>query len=136
LASPPTSRALPPGVAHSRRAALLMLAGLIAAGSPLPYTAVALIPLVWAGLESVLAIRARSTDQAPTRGLASSVVGLVLVCLLAFMVLLPYAFYGPEKGRQDCALGANTAIAAADCNARFNSGLNSIIGGFLSFGQL
>lgn len=135
MAPPPKSRPLPPGVAHSRRAALLMLAGLIAAGSPLPYTAVALIPLAWAGVESVLAIRARSTDQEPTRGIASSVVGLVLVCLLSVMVLLPYAFYGPEKSRQDCELGANTAIAAADCNARFNSGLDSILGGFLSFGQ-
>jgi len=135
LASPPTSRVLPPGAAHTRRAALLMLAGLVAAGAPLPYTAVAVIPLAWAGVESVRAIRARSKDGAAARGIASSVVGLVLVCLLTVMVLLPYAFYGPEKSRQDCAAGANTAIAAADCNARFVSGLDSILSGFLSSGQ-
>jgi hypothetical protein len=142
LASPRKSAALQPGVAHSRRAAMLMLTGLIAAGTPLPYTAVAVIPLVWAGVESVRSIQARSTAHAqalaqsaarsPTRGIVSSVVGLVLVSVLTLMVLVPYAFYGTFKGRQDCDLGANTAIAAADCKARFSSGLDPIFGGFLS----
>ena len=135
MASPRTSRILPPGVAHSRRSAVLMLTGLIAAGSPLPYTALAVVPLVWAGVESVLSIRARSTAKAPTRGIVSSVVGLVLVCVLTAMVLLPYALYGTFKSLQDCTLGANTAIAAADCNARFSSALDSIFGGLLSSGQ-
>lgn len=134
LAPPRKSPALPPGVAHSRRAALLMLAGLIAAGFPLPYTAVALIPLAWAGVESVLAIRARSAGGATARSITSSVIGLVLVCLLAAMVLLPYAFYGTMKSLQDCTQGANTAVAAADCTSRYGS-LESIVSGFLSFGQ-
>ena len=134
MALPRKSPALPPGVAHSRRAAVLMLTGLIAAGSPLPDTAAALLPLAWAGFESVLAIRARSAGGAPARSVASSVVGLVLVCLLAAMVLLPYAFYGTMKNLQDCTQGANTAVAAADCNSRYGS-LESIVGGFLSFGQ-
>lgn len=120
-------------MAHSRRAALLMLVGLIAAGSPLPYTAAALVPLVWAGVESILAIKARSASQAPTRTIVSGVVGLVMVCALVSMVLVPYAFYGPVKKLQDCTQGANTAIAVADCNARYGS-LESIVGGFLSFG--
>jgi hypothetical protein len=51
------------------------------------------------------------------------------------MVLLPYALYGTFKSLQDCTLGANTAIAAADCNARFSSALDSIFGGLLSSGQ-
>jgi hypothetical protein len=131
LATPPKS--LPPGVAHSRRAAMLMLAGLIAAGSPLPYTAVAVIPLIWAGVESVLAIRDRHAHRSPVSGIVSSVIGLVLVCILTGMVLLPYAFYGTMKNLQDCNLGANTALAAADCKARFGS-VESIVGGFLSFG--
>lgn len=112
-----------------------MLVGLIAAGSPLPYTAVAVIPLVWAGVESILSIRARSTARAPTRGIVSSVVGLALVCILSLVVLLPYAFYGTSKSLQDCTLGANTAIATADCNSRYNSSLDSIFGGFLNFGK-
>lgn len=111
-----------------------MLTGLIAAGSPLPYTAAALIPLGWAGFESVLAIRARSAGGAPARIVASSVVGLVLVCMLTTMVLLPYAFYGTMKNLQDCTDGANTAVAAAECNSRYGS-LESIVGGFLRFGQ-
>jgi len=133
LVSPRTSRALPPGVAHSRRAALLMLVGLIAAGSSLPYSATAVIPLVWAGFESILAIRARSAGKAPTRSIASSVAGLVLVCLLTAMVLLPYAFYGTMKNLQDCTDAANTAVAAADCNSRYGDP-DSILRGFLSFG--
>jgi len=133
LASPRTSRVLPPGMAHSRRAALLMLVGLIAAGSPLPYSATALIPLVWAGSESILAIRARSAGGAPSRSIASSVAGLVLVCLLTAMVLLPYAFYGTMKNLQECNTAANTAVAAADCNSRYGDS-DSILRGFLSFG--
>lgn len=133
MATPPAPRVLPPGVAHSRRAAVLMLTGLIATGSPLPYTALAVIPLVWAGVESVRAIQARSAQGVPTRGMVSSVMGLVLVCLLTVMVLLPYAFYGTMKNLQDCTLAANTAIAVADCNSR-HGGLDSILGGFLSFG--
>jgi len=122
-------------MAHSRRSAVLMLVGLVAAGFPLPYTAVAVVPLVWAGVETVLAIRARSAGGAATRGIVSSGVSLVLVCILTAIVLLPYAVYGTAKSLQDCALGANTAIAAADCNARLYGSLESILGGFLSFGQ-
>lgn len=133
MAPPRTSRVLPPGVAHSRRAALLMLTGLIATGSPLPYSALAVIPLAWAGVESVLAIRDRHAHRAPVGGIVSSVIGLVLVCVLTAMVLLPYAFYGTMKNLQDCNLGANTAVAAADCNSRYGS-LESIVGGFLSVG--
>lgn len=127
--------ALPPGVAHSRQAAVLMLLGLIAAGSPLPYTAVALIPLAWAGVESIRSIRARSMAQAPTRGIVASVVALVLVCGLSLVVLLPFAFYGTSKNLQDCTLAANTAIASADCNSAYNSSLDSIFSGLLSFAR-
>ena len=133
MATSEKSRTLPPGVAHSRRSALLMLVGLIAAGSPLPYTAAALVPLVWAGVESILAIRARSANRAPTLSILSGVVSLVIVCALASMVLLPYAFYGPVKNLQDCTQGANTAVAVADCNRRYGS-LESILSGFLNFG--
>ena len=130
---------------------MLMLAGLIASGSPLPYSALAVIPLVWAGYESVLAIRAVAAAQtktpppspskaqtAPrttrTRGVVSSVVGLVLVCLVTVLVMLPYAFYGTAKSLQDCTLGANTAVAAADCKARFHNGLDSGVSGFFRIG--
>jgi hypothetical protein len=143
LASPRKSPVLPPGVAHSRQSAILMLVGLIASTSALPYSSVAVVPFLWAGVESVRSIQARSTAQttAPeanrslTRGIVASVVGLVLVCALTVMVLLPYAFYGMTKSLQDCTLGANTAIAAADCKVQFNTGLNSILSGLLSSGQ-
>lgn len=135
MASPRKPRDLPTGMAHSRRSAVLLLIGLLAAGSPLPYSAVAVVPLVWSGFESVRAIQARSAALAPTRSIVSSVVGLVLVCILTAMTLLPYAVYGTAKSFQDCTLGANTAIAAADCNARFYDDLESMLGGFLSFGQ-
>jgi hypothetical protein len=133
LVSPHKSPALPPGVAHSRQFAVLMLIALIAAGSPLPFSAVAVVPLVWAGVESILSIRARSTARAPARGIVSSVVGLALVCALTLVVLLPYAVYDTSKSLQDCTLGANTAIATADCNSRYNTSLDSIAGGFLNF---
>lgn len=143
MASPRKPRVLPPGVAHSRRSAMLMLAGLIASGSPMPYSALAVIPLAWAGVEQVFSIRARAAapptaqatpSAARTRGIVGSVVALVLVCLVSMMVLLPYAFYGTAKTLQDCTLGANTAVAAADCNARFHTGLDSTLRGFFRIG--
>jgi hypothetical protein len=120
-----------------------MLVGLIASTSPLPYSAVAVVPLVWAGIETVLSIQARSAarsaaqtpSRAPTGGIVSSVVGLVLVCVLLMMVLLPYAVYDMAKSLQDCTLGANTAIAATECSADFHDGLDSILQGFLSSAQ-
>jgi hypothetical protein len=126
---------------------MLMLAGLIASGSPMPYSALAVIPLAWAGVEQVLSIRARAAaplnaplnaratpGAARTRGIVGSVVALVLVCLVSVMVLLPYAFYGTAKALQDCTLGANTAVAAADCNTRFHNGLDSNLRGFFRIG--
>lgn len=110
---------------------MLMLVGLIASWAPLPYTVVAVVPLVWAGVESVRAIRARASSTAPKRGVASSVVGLVLVGVLTSMVLLPYAVYDTAKSRQDCIEGANTAIAAAECNSHLKSDLQPFLGGFL-----
>jgi hypothetical protein len=139
LASPHKSSVMPPGAAHARRSAVLLLVGMIASTTPLPYTAVAVIPVFWAGIESVRSIGARSSAQTaarpPVRGIVSSFVGLALACVLTVVVLLPYAFYGSVKGLQDCNLGANTAVAAADCNSRFNSSLDSIFGGFLSSGK-
>jgi hypothetical protein len=112
-----------------------MLVGVIAAGSPLPYTVVAVVPLVWAGVESILSIRARSAAKASGRGIVASIIGLTLMCMLTLVVLVPYAFYGTFKSLQDCTLGANTAIAKADCSSRYNSSLDSMMGGLLNFGK-
>jgi hypothetical protein len=130
---------------------VLLVVGLIASTSPLPYTAVAVLPVIWAGVESVLSIRDRSTARstAPataqataqatartqTRGIVSGVVSLVLACVITVMVLLPYAFYGTAKSLQDCTRGANTAIAAADCTTRFHNSLDSIFSGLVSSGR-
>jgi hypothetical protein len=114
---------------------MLMLAGLVASGNPLPYTAVAAIPLVWAGVESIRAIRAMSAGRAPTRSIVWSVIGLLMVCALTAMVLVPYAVYGPAKSLQDCTSAANTAVAAADCKSRFYGGLGSFVGGFPGVGR-
>lgn len=121
-----------------------MLTGLVASGAPLPYSAGAVVPLAWAGVESVLALTALSarnragTNTAaahvPRRMTVSAVVSLVLVVILTGMVLVPYAVYPAAKGRQDCLLGANTAIAAADCESRFYGGLRSVLEGLLSSG--
>lgn len=129
MASARTPRVLPPGMAHARRSALLMLVGLVASGTPLPYTAVAVIPLAWSGVESVRAMRAMSRGGAPTRGIVWSVVGLVMVCALTVMALLPYAVYGQAKRLQDCTSGANTAVALAECKSHFYGGFESFLGG-------
>ena len=135
MAAPRKPRVLPPGMAHARRSAMLMLVGLVASGTPLPWTAVAVVPLVWAGFESVRAIRAMSAGRAPARNIVWSVVGLVLVVALTSVVLLPYAVYGPAKSLQDCTSGANTAVAMTECKAHFYGGLESFIGGFPGAGR-
>ena len=135
MASPRTPRVLPPGMTHVRRSAVLMLVGLLASGTPLPYTAAAAIPLVWAGVESVRAIRAMSVARAPTRGIVWSVLGLVMVSILTSVVLLPYAVYGPAKNLQECTSAANTAVALAECRSHFYGGLESFLGGFPGAGR-
>ena len=108
----------------------------------MPYSAVAVVPLAWAGVESVLALSAlsakgssgTSTAKTPTRMTVSAVVSLVLVCILTVMVLLPYVVYPVAKSRQDCLEGANTAIATADCDSRFYGDLRSVLNGLLSSG--
>jgi hypothetical protein len=132
LAPPRKPRVLPPGMAHARQSAILMLVGLVASATPLPWTAVAVLPLVWAGVESVRAIRAMSAGGAQTRSILSVVFGLVLVCLLTAVVLLPYAVYGPAKRLQDCTDAANTALATAECKTQFSGGLDSLLGGLLN----
>jgi hypothetical protein len=121
-------------MAHARQSAILMLVGLVASTAPLPWTAVAVIPLVWAAVESVRAIRAMSAGGAQTRSKVSSIVGLVLVCLLTAVVLLPYTVYGPAKSLQDCTDAANTAVATAECKTHFYGGLESLLGGLFSVG--
>lgn len=114
-----------------------MLIGLLASSFPLPLTAVAVVPLGWAAVESVLAIRAiraAPDGKASRRSMVSSTVGLALVCVLIAVVLLPYAVYGPAKALQDCTDAANTAVAAAECKSRFFGGLDSLLGGLLSAG--
>ena len=135
MAAPRKPRVLPPGMAHARRSAMLMLVGLVASGTPLPWTAVAVVPLVWAGFESVRAIRAMSAGRAPARNIVWSVVGLVLVVALTLVVLLPYAVYGPAKSLQDCTGGANTAVAMAECKSHFYGGLVSFISGLTGAGR-
>lgn len=135
MAPPRKPRVLPPGIAHARRSAILMLVGLAASGTPLPYTAVAVVPLVWAGSESVQAIRAMSAGRAPVRALVWSVVGLVMVAVLTSVALLPYAVYGPAKSLQECTGAANTAVAAAECKSQFNGGLESVIVELLGAGR-
>lgn len=112
-----------------------MLVGLVASGAPLPYTAVAVVPLVWAGFESVKAMRAMSAGRAPARGIVWSAIGLVLVAALTLVVLLPYAVYGRAKSLQDCTSAANTAVAAAECKSQFNGGLEQLIGGVPGAGR-
>ncbi|HET7477274.1 MAG TPA: hypothetical protein VFJ97_14795 [Dermatophilaceae bacterium] len=119
-------RAAPPGVSHSRRAAILLLLGLLASSLSLPYTLVALVPLGLAGWESVRGIRAFSAERAPARFVVWTAFGLVLNAVLVLGVLLPYAFYGTAKGLQDCYAGANTAAARAECRRQFTSGVGSM----------
>ena len=114
---------------------MLLLVGLAVSWTPLPYNAVAVIPLVWAGVESVRAIRSSAKGAAPRRGIVSSVFGLVLASVLTAMVLLPYTVYGTAKRFQDCTSGANTAIAAAECDSRRKSDLRPFFGGFLDNGR-
>lgn len=57
-----------PGVLHSRRSAVLLLLGYLAAQSLLPWKALALVPLAWAAVESGRAMLAfsRTGDAART----------------------------------------------------------------------
>lgn len=132
MPTPTPQQVLPPGVTHSRRAAILMLLGFLGAGIPLPWTAVALIPLALAGVESVRALQAMSRGGAPTRVTVWSGLGLALIVAMALVISVPYLFFGASMGYQHCLEGANTAVASAQCEADFSNGLQGVLGDLLT----
>lgn len=76
-AGSPRGQAVPPGVVHSRRSALLLVLGYLAAQALLPWKALALIPLGWAAVESgrarvAFSRRGAATGTAGTSGPSGS----------------------------------------------------------------
>ncbi|HEX8971070.1 hypothetical protein [Oryzihumus sp.] len=123
-------RTLPPGMAHARRAGLLMLVGALGVGVPLPWTAIALLPLGLSVMEAVRALRAMSGGRAPARVVAWTSTGLVLAVVMGVATAAPFAFYDSSKRYQDCMVGANTSAAAAQCRADLYDGLTGVLTGW------
>lgn len=119
-----------PGVQHARRAAVLMLLGALAAGVPLPGTALALLPLGLALVESVRALRAMGGGRAPARVVAWTGMGLALTVGMVLLAVLPFLFYDTSKRYQDCIVGANTSTAAARCRTDLYDGLSGVLTGW------
>lgn len=112
-----------------------MLLGVLGTAIPLPWRAVALLPLLLAAVESVRALRAMAKAHAPARFVIWTVLGLVLVSFFAFVVVVPFFFYDATKAYQDCMLGANTATAAAQCRTTFLGGLQNLFDAWSSVGR-
>lgn len=119
-----------PGARHARRAGLLMLLGAVAVGVPLPWTALALLPLGLAAVESVRGLRAMSGGRAPTRVVVWTGMGLALTVAMTLMASLPFVFYDTSKNYQDCIVGANTSTAAAQCRTDLYDGLTGVLSGW------
>ena len=119
-----------PGIQHARRAGLLMLLGAVAAGVPLPWTALALLPLGMALVESVRGLRQMRGGRAPARVVTWASMGLALTVAMTVLALLPFAFYDTSKNYQDCIAGANTSTAAAQCRTDLYAGLNGVLTGW------
>jgi hypothetical protein len=119
----------PAGVAAARRSALLLLLGLLATYLDLPWTAVALVPLVLAARETVRSMRAMTRAGAPRRAMVWPGVGLALIAYLAGSVLLMLAMYGPFTTYQNCLAGANTAVARAKCEHELAGSFGDRLGG-------
>lgn len=126
----PTERRLVPGASHARRAGVLMLVGALAVGVPLPWTALALLPLGLATVESLQALREMKRGRAPRRVVAWAGAGLALTVVMALLTVLPFAFYDTSKRYQDCMVGANTETAAAQCRSDLYAGLTGVLGGW------
>lgn len=114
---------VPPGFVHSRRAAILMLLGFLATELPMPGNAIALVALVPAAVESVRAVRALSGAGAAHRLTVWSLIGLVLILVLICVVVLTLVANIAHPGYAECLRGANTDVAAAQCQATAPDGL-------------
>ncbi len=113
--SPANDKQLPPGATHSRRAAILMLAGFAATYLDAPGNLVSLVALVPAVVESVralLEIRRAPSSGGPTVWTA---LGLALSVMMIMVVALPYLFYPSTSDYRECMGGANTAAAEVRC---------------------
>lgn len=108
-------RVLPPGAAHSRRAAFYLFIGFLASLMPMPFNLVAVLPLGFAVWSSIQTQRALGAAKAPTTTRFWSGIGLSLTVLLLLVVAIPYAFYSSSHGYQDCLKGANTQTAKQAC---------------------
>jgi len=127
---PRPQRTLPPGAVHARRAGIFLLLGALGVNLPLPWTGIALVPLSIGAVESIRALKVMRAAHAPARSVVWALFGLVLTVMLAGAVALPYAFYDTTKGYQECMLGANTSVAAAQCQTSLYDGLQSVLGGW------
>lgn len=118
---------------HSRRSALLLLLGYIAAQTLLPWKALALLPLGYAAVESGRAILAfaASSNKGGRGAVMWTVLGTVLIGLTMTSVIVPYFFYDSMKAYQDCMLGANTSVASARCQSVLRGSIEPLLRGYV-----
>lgn len=127
MATRSRARITPTTVVHSRRAAILALLGVALSIIPMPWSSLSLLALGGGAYESVHSIRTAKGRQAG-RTRNGSVVGLVLIVLLAVVVALPYAFYKDASAYQRCQQAANTNQAMARCSINLHHGLAALLG--------
>lgn len=125
MASPGKTRVTPTCVRHARRSSLLALLGVALLLIPMPYSALSLLLLGGAAYESIQAIRTANVPAARSTRI-SSIVGLVLVGVLALLVAAPYAFYDQSSSYQRCREAANTNIAMARCTSGVTNNLPTL----------
>lgn len=118
-----------PGRSASNRFALVALAAIIAGSLPLPLSSLGIVAAVAA---VVLGIRAAVVlVQEHARGLLVgwTIVGVVLMSMVAVLLTAVYALYPVHKERQDCLAGAGTQQAQAECNLRYEQELDRLVPG-------
>lgn len=109
-----------PSRRHGGRFALLALTALLTSRLPLPWMGVALVLVVAADIEGVIAARAVAREGRRLGQLVWCVCGIALVSVLGLGVAGTLALYPITHDRQECLSGANTEVAKAACTADFD----------------
>ncbi|NHN56607.1 hypothetical protein G9U51_12535 [Calidifontibacter sp. DB0510] len=112
---------------QSRRATGYLLLAFLASFMPVPFNAVAFLPLTASLVASARCYGALREASAPRNARWWTISGMAITAMLGVSLALPYIFWGAAAPYRDCLEGANTKAAVTACDNRFDDGQHSFL---------
>ncbi|WP_462418109.1 hypothetical protein [Kytococcus sp. Marseille-QA3725] len=112
----------------SRRAALLLITGVLLGMLPMPWSLVAAVALLPSLYFFVRTLRAQ-IGTSPAPAVLWTALGFVFASMSLAGTLLPYLFFNHSMALQECVTAANTLQAESECTQDWTSTFNQFTGG-------